>query len=63
MPDVKNYPHGSFCWVELVTSDQQGAKNFSTKLFGWTYEDSPMGDGAYYTMLKLNQMNVVEAWR
>ncbi|HEV8538581.1 MAG TPA: VOC family protein [Bacteroidota bacterium] len=58
MPEVTKYQQGSFCWVELMTTDQAGAKNFYTKLFGWTFEDSPMGDGTFYTMLKLNGKTV-----
>ena len=58
MPQVTSYPPGSFCWVELMTTDQAGAKNFYTKLFGWTFDDSPMGDDTFYTMLKLNGKSV-----
>jgi hypothetical protein len=42
-----------FCWIELATSDQAGAKSFYTSLFGWTADDSPMGPGAFYTMFRL----------
>src|SRR5258706_9087377 len=58
MPEVANYKPGSFCWIELMAADQPAAKKFYTHLFGWTYEDSPMGPGAVYTMLKLNGKNV-----
>lgn len=58
MPEVANHKPGSFCWIELMAADQPAAKQFYTQLFGWTYEDSPMGNGAFYTMLKLNGKNV-----
>src|SRR5258706_1546999 len=54
MPTVPPHKPGSFCGVDLTTSDHPAAKNFYTKLFGWTFDDSPIGDGAFYTMLKLN---------
>jgi len=45
--------HGAFSWFELTTSDLEAAKNFYTKLFGWKTEDSPMGDGRPYTVVKV----------
>src|SRR4051812_32935953 len=47
------YTHGTFSWVENATTDQDGAKSFYAKLFGWDYDDSPVGDGVYYSMAKL----------
>ncbi len=47
---VTQHPTGSFCWAELVTSDGNGAKAFYTGLFGWRYEDNPMGPDSVYTM-------------
>jgi len=34
---------GSFCWLELATSDRVAAKTFYTNLFGWSAQDNPMG--------------------
>lgn len=58
MPKVSKHPHGAFCWAELITTDQPAAKSFYTKLFGWTFDDSPMGNDTFYTMLKLDGSNV-----
>ena len=44
---------GTFSWAELMTSDAEGAKAFYTGLFGWDIEDSPIGDGEVYTMLRV----------
>ena len=55
VPDPKP---GTFCWVELGTTDNEAAKNFYTQLFGWEYEDHPMGPDAVYTMLKLGGKDV-----
>jgi len=58
MQETPEYKLGTFCWVELATSDGEAAKKFYTQLFGWTYEDHPMGPGMVYTMLKLNGKDV-----
>ena len=53
MQVVKSYPDGVFCWVELSTTDPEGAKAFYMGLFDWEAEDMPNGMGGTYTMLKL----------
>ena len=45
---------GSFCWVELATTDQNEAKAFYGSIFGWNAQDSPMGPGEFYTIFKLD---------
>jgi uncharacterized protein len=37
------HAQGTFCWPELGTTDQDGAKRFYTSLFGWASSDTPMG--------------------
>ena len=49
---------GTFCWPELSTTDQNGAKKFYGALFGWTSEDGDIGGGETYTMLKLKGQSV-----
>jgi predicted enzyme related to lactoylglutathione lyase len=51
MQESPEYAPGTFCWVELGTTDGEGAKKFYTELFGWTFEDKPIGPGGVYTML------------
>jgi predicted enzyme related to lactoylglutathione lyase len=53
MPEIRQHAPGSFCWVELATTDQSAAKNFYHSLFGWTSNDFPMGPGETYTMFRL----------
>ena len=53
MQEVPNYKPGMFCWIELGTSDAAAAKDFYNKLFGWNYNDMPMGPDGVYTILKL----------
>jgi len=49
---------GTFCWIELATTDGPGAKKFYSELFGWEAHDSPAGPGMVYTMLRLNGKDV-----
>lgn len=50
MPTVTTHAPGTFCWPELATKDQDGAKKFYTSLFGWEYKDSDMGPQGIYTI-------------
>ena len=50
MPETTKYPHGTFCWVELATTDTAAAKAFYGALFGWEYQDDEVGPGMIYTM-------------
>lgn len=58
MQETPEYAPGTFCWVELATSDSEAAKKFYTELFGWSFDDNPMGPGMVYTMLKLDGKEV-----
>jgi hypothetical protein len=50
---MTDYPHGTFCWVELSTPDTEAGKSFYSELFGWETEDSPV-PGGVYTMCRKN---------
>ena len=54
---------GSFCWLELGTSDQTAAKKFYSNLFGWTAEDVPMAPDMPYTMFRKDGNDVGGAYR
>lgn len=54
MQEEVTYKPGTFCWVELGTTDGPAAKTFYTQLFNWTFDDRPVGPDMVYTMLKLN---------
>lgn len=58
MQESPNYAPGTFCWVELGTTDSQAAKKFYTELFGWNFADSPVGPDMVYTMLKQDGKDV-----
>lgn len=63
MQEVTQYKPGTFCWVELATSDNEAAKKFYTQLFGWEYEDHPAGPDMVYTMLKLNDKDAAALYK
>jgi predicted enzyme related to lactoylglutathione lyase len=52
MPE-RSYPPGTFCWFEMVASDQSVARTFYTTLFGWTPLEIPVPGEGTYTALKL----------
>ena len=48
---------GRFCWYELMTTDQAGAKAFYTKVVDWGTQDMPM-PGMTYTMFRAGETPV-----
>jgi predicted enzyme related to lactoylglutathione lyase len=61
MANVDNHPAGSFCWIELHTTDQPAAKTFYSALFGWNVHDNPMGPNDFYTEFKLQDREAAAA--
>jgi uncharacterized protein len=58
MGERTSHPAGAFSWVDLSTSDQAGAKRFYGGLFGWEFNDLPVGDGVVYAMCQLGGKSV-----
>jgi uncharacterized protein len=58
MADRDKYEPGTPSWVDLATSDQVAAKSFYAALFGWSYNDLPVGDNAVYSMATMRGANV-----
>lgn len=60
MGNQMKHPAGNFCWFELGTTDQNGAKEFYGKLFGWQFKDSPLPPemGGVYTTFTLDGKEV-----
>lgn len=53
MPHTTSHAPGSFCWLELATSDAPAARDFYTRLLDWTVVEEPMGElGTYYRFQK-----------
>jgi predicted enzyme related to lactoylglutathione lyase len=53
MGQVEHYPDGTFCWIDLGTSDAPGAKAFYGGLLGWEFDDLPTGDKGTYSICRL----------
>jgi uncharacterized protein len=58
MGERTGYAPGTFCWVELTTTDQAGAKEFYRRLLGWEAEDLPVGEGVDYSMQRIGGKDV-----
>ena len=58
MGERTSYAPGAFSWAELATSDADAAKAFYTSVFGWEYEDNPIGDGQVYSMARRDGKDV-----
>ena len=54
---------GTFCWIELMTSDPVAAKQFYAPLFGWSWRDDPMPDGSTYTMCQSGGRDVAAIYK
>ncbi len=54
---------GTFCWVELATSQTDAAKEFYKKLFDWTTADVPMGPDQFYTMFKIDDKEIAGGYK
>lgn len=53
MPEITSAQPGSFCWVDLHTTDVEAAKAFYSELFGWKTRTDEMPGGGTYTMLSV----------
>ena len=58
MQVVKQYPDGTFSWVDLGTTDTEAAKQFYGGLFGWSFLDIPVGPDSFYSMAQIEGYNV-----
>ena len=50
MPEVTSYKHGTPSWLDLGTTDLDGAEKFYGALFGWDADRQPAGEGMVYSM-------------
>lgn len=58
MNEITKHDQGRFCWIDLATTNPSDAKNFYTELFNWEVNETPMGEGKYYSMLRLGGFEV-----
>lgn len=57
-----SYDPGTFCWVDLSTSDLQAAISFYGALFGWEAEVEETPSGGAYATFRLGGMRVAGAF-
>ena len=50
MPEITKYQHGTPSWLDLATTDLDGAERFYGQLFGWEFKREPVGEGQFYSM-------------
>ncbi|MGI8961500.1 MAG: VOC family protein [Bryobacteraceae bacterium] len=62
MAAIEKHTPGAFCWFELATTDQAAAKRFYTSLFGWSFNDFPIGPNEQYTMFQLSGLDAGAAY-
>jgi len=62
MPIVEKHSPGAFCWIELATGNQKGAKEFYGTLFGWSANDTSMAPGDFYTIFQLEGRDAAAAY-
>ncbi|HEV2761058.1 MAG TPA: VOC family protein [Acidimicrobiales bacterium] len=48
MPPRETAPTGAPCWVDLMTSDVDRARDFYSQLFGWTSDEPSEEFGGYF---------------
>ena len=58
MGERTQYTPGTFCWADLATTDQDAAKAFYGGLFGWEALDMSVGEGVFYSMMRLDGKDV-----
>lgn len=56
MAEITGYDEGTPCWVDLMTTDLQAAKQFYAELFGWEYIDTGEMGGGYQLATKNGKM-------
>jgi uncharacterized protein len=57
MPEVTSYTAGMPSWVDLATSDPEGARSFYGRLLGWEFEIGAP-EAMHYTNCTVNGKNV-----
>lgn len=54
----RTQPLGAPIWFELATTGQEAAKTFYSDLMGWAVNDSPIDDGAVYSIFQCDGRDV-----
>lgn len=57
------YTQGTFCWWDLGTTSQDGARSFYKELIGWGNIENPMGPDQTYTMFTVGDQQACGAYQ
>lgn len=57
-----SYKQGTPSWVELATTDQSAAKVFYGSLFGWSWDDTDLGNGNFYSVARLKDKSAAAVY-
>lgn len=63
MPEVTSHAPGTPSWFELSTTDEKGALDFYSALFGWLDDPQQIGENQFYHMQKLNGLEAVSIYQ
>jgi uncharacterized protein len=63
MTEMSSYTPGTFCWIELGTTDTKAGKQFYIGLFGWGVNEVPMGPDQVYTIFQINGKDVAAMYQ
>ncbi|MCE2467202.1 MAG: VOC family protein [Caldilineaceae bacterium] len=58
MPEMTKHEFGTFSWLDLSTTDIEGAKDFYGTMFGWEFEPQVVEGELVYTICTLNGLQV-----
>jgi predicted enzyme related to lactoylglutathione lyase len=58
MGERTSHTPGTFSWVDLGTTDADGAKSFYGTLLGWQFDDMPVPDAPPYSMATIGGRTV-----
>jgi uncharacterized protein len=62
MAEFSSHVPGTFCWVELATTDQKAGVAFYRALLGWDVSDRPIGPNEIYSMFQMRGKEVAAAY-
>lgn len=58
MVERERYESGTFCWLDMATSDLAGVNTFYSVLFSWEAKDVANGETETYTLLRLAEVEI-----
>jgi hypothetical protein len=58
MPQFTSHPAGTFCWLELATTDRVAGRDFYAALFDWTVREFPIGPDEMFMIFSKGESSV-----